>query len=129
MGKQIRWEQSKRLRSGSLVALTPANDKFQEKIVIATVAARPLDMLQRNPPEIDLFIARAEEQEFDPMVEWLMVENRQSFYEAGRHTLAALQKMMREPSVTLLAMTHRFYALAQADLHLIASFVTETDTC
>ena len=69
------------------------------------------------------------EQEFDPMVEWLMVENRQSFYEAGRHTLAALQKMMREPSVTLLAMTHRFYALAQADLHLIASFVTETDTC
>ena len=70
---------------------------FKSKAVVATVAARPLDMLQQNPPEIDLFIARADEQELDPAAEWVMVEDRGGLYEADRHTLLALQRMMREP--------------------------------
>lgn len=97
MGKKIRWEQSKRLITGSLVVLTPANDMFQKKVIVATVAARPLDMLDQNPPEIDLFIARTEELELDPAMEWIMLEERTGFYEADRHTLLALQKMMKEP--------------------------------
>ncbi|EMC94186.1 hypothetical protein BAUCODRAFT_141556 [Baudoinia panamericana UAMH 10762] len=97
VGKMIRWEQSKRLISGGIVALTPADDMFQKKAIIATVAARPLEVLMQNPPEIDLFIARAEEMELDPAVDWVMVENRSGFYEANRHTLTALQHMMREP--------------------------------
>jgi helicase required for RNAi-mediated heterochromatin assembly 1 len=93
--KHIKWEQSKRLITGSLVALSP--DDFQTTCVLATVAARPLSALDQNPPEIDLFFARPEDQEIDPMKKWVMVECRSSFFEASRHTLLALQHMMREP--------------------------------
>ncbi|RMY70084.1 hypothetical protein D0863_06021 [Hortaea werneckii] len=96
-GKKILWEQSKRLISGSLVVLTPSQDMFRSKAIVATVAARPLDGLHSNPPEIDLFIARAEEMELDPATEFVMVEERTGFYEADRHTLLALQKMKGEP--------------------------------
>ena len=70
---------------------------FQSKAVVATVAARPLAALNQDPPEIDLFIARAEEMEVDPAIEWVMVEDRGGLYEAHRHTMLALQKMVREP--------------------------------
>jgi len=96
-GKKILWEQSKRLITGSLVVLTPVNDMFQKTAVVATVAARPLAALDQNPPEIDLFFAKADELEVDPALEWVMVEERKGFYEADRHTLLALQRMMREP--------------------------------
>ncbi|KAF2768378.1 P-loop containing nucleoside triphosphate hydrolase protein [Teratosphaeria nubilosa] len=96
-GKKILWEQSKRLITGSLVVLTPAEDMFQKTAIVATVAARPLEGLAMNPPELDLFIARAEEMELDPAKEFVMVEERSGFYEADRHTLLALQHMMREP--------------------------------
>ena len=69
---------------------------FKSKAIVATVAARPLAGLQQNPPEIDLFIARAEEQELDPAKEFVMVEDRGGLYEADRHTLVALQRMMME---------------------------------
>jgi helicase required for RNAi-mediated heterochromatin assembly 1 len=95
--KHIRWEQSKRLITGSLVALSPVDDAFQTTCVLATVAARPLSALDQNPPEIDLFFARPEDQEIDPMKKWIMVECRASFFEASRHTLLALQHLMREP--------------------------------
>lgn len=95
--KHIRWEQSKRLITGSLVALSPVDDAFKTTCVLATVAARPLSALDQNPPEIDLFFARPEEQEIDPMKKWIMIECRASFFEASRHTLMALQHMMREP--------------------------------
>ncbi|EFQ92756.1 hypothetical protein PTNB73_04112 [Pyrenophora teres f. teres] len=95
--KHIRWEQSKRLITGTLVALSPTEDAFQTQCILATVAARPLSALEQNPPEIDLFFARPEEQEIDPMRKWIMVECRASFFEASRHTLSALQHMMREP--------------------------------
>ncbi|KAK5720360.1 hypothetical protein LTR17_015077 [Elasticomyces elasticus] len=97
VGKKIRWDQSKRLLTGGLVVLTPANDMFQKTAIVATVAARPLDMLDQNPPEIDIYIARPEEMEIDPATEWVMVEDRTSFFEGNKHTLVALQKMMREP--------------------------------
>lgn len=95
-GKQIRWRQSKRLIQGSMVALTPASDMFRDKCIIATVAARPLVGLESNPPEIDLYFARSEELEIDPAVEWVMVEERSSYFEASRHVMTALQKLSRE---------------------------------
>lgn len=70
---------------------------FSTKATVAVVAARPLAGLQQNPPEIDLFFARPEEMELDPALEFVMVEERTGFYEADRHTLLALQKMMSEP--------------------------------
>ncbi len=77
--------------------LTPTTDMFQKRAIVATVAARPLELLDSNPPEIDLYIARPEDMEIDPAVEWIMVEDRSGFYEADKHTLVALQRMMREP--------------------------------
>lgn len=55
-----------------------------------------MSALQQNPPEIDLFFPHYH-QPIDPMQKWIMVECRSSFFEASRHTLMALQHMMREP--------------------------------
>lgn len=94
--KKILWEQSKRLISGSLVVLTPAEDMFKSKTIVATVAARQLATLNADPPEIDLFIARAEELEIDPAMKFVMIEERSAYFEAHKHTLLALQKMALE---------------------------------
>lgn len=61
------------------------------------MAARSVFALDSTPPEIDLFFARPEDQEIDPMKRWIMVECRSSFFEASKHTLTALQHLMREP--------------------------------
>ncbi|KAF7193807.1 Helicase required for RNAi-mediated heterochromatin assembly 1 [Pseudocercospora fuligena] len=96
-GSKVLWEQSKRLISGSLVVLTPKSDMFRSRAIVATVAARPLDGLQQNPPELDLAFARPEELELDPAMEYVMVEDRGGLFEANRHTLVGIQRMMREP--------------------------------
>ncbi|MCJ1404379.1 hypothetical protein MMC11_007604 [Xylographa trunciseda] len=95
-GKMIRWEQSKRLTSGTLVALTPAADMFTTVCKVAVVAARPLVSLQQSPPSIDIYFNSSDELEIDPQKKWLMVEARSGFFEAQRHTLRALQKMSCE---------------------------------
>ena len=96
VGKKIRWEQSKRLISGSLVVLSPVEDLFQSQCTLAVVAARPLVAVEQNPPEIDLYFANPGQIQLDPEQEWLMMEVRTSYFEAQRHTLRALQKIMRE---------------------------------
>ncbi|KAI9793563.1 MAG: hypothetical protein M1816_007996 [Peltula sp. TS41687] len=95
-GKRIIWEQSKRLITGTLVALSPVQDKFRRDCKIAIVAARPLSGVQANPPEVDLFFSNPEESEIDPMQEWLMVEARTGYFEAYRHTMVGLQRMAGE---------------------------------
>lgn len=97
VGKKIAWAQSKRLISGSLVALTPVKDCFREKCIMAYVAARPLSLLEEHPPAIDLCFPRESEIPLDPQEEYIMVEDRGAYYEADRHTMLALQKMMKEP--------------------------------
>jgi helicase required for RNAi-mediated heterochromatin assembly 1 len=67
-GKQIRWEQSKRLLQGTMVALSPASDMFEKVCKIAIVAARPIaDGLDQNPPVIDLFWGDHMDVAFDPV--------------------------------------------------------------
>lgn len=96
VGKKVNWEQSKRLLSGMIIALTPAREPFKSLCHIAVVAARPLPGLQLNPPEIDVFFGGADELEIDPQQEWLMVESRNGFYEGHRHILRGLQKIASE---------------------------------
>ncbi|KIW00589.1 uncharacterized protein PV09_07942 [Verruconis gallopava] len=98
VGKKIRWEQSKRLLAGSLVALTPSSDIFKTKCIVATVAARPLDMLtsQDLPPMVDLFLADTTLIDLDPTIEYTMVEDRTSFFEAVRHIAISLQRLTIE---------------------------------
>jgi helicase required for RNAi-mediated heterochromatin assembly 1 len=97
-GKRIKWESSKRLVSGSIVALLPANTKTVDlrQLVVAVVAARPLSGVLAQPPEIDLYFARPENIQIDPQKEWLMIEAKQGYFEAYRHTLRALQKLSQE---------------------------------
>ena len=63
---------------------------------VVVVAARPLAGLLQTPPTIDIYFAAPDEIEIDPQQEWVMVEARQGFYEAYRHTLQALQKISHE---------------------------------
>lgn len=79
-----------------MVALTPAKDMFKSICRVAVVAARPLEGLQQNPPEIDIFFATPMELEMDPQQEWVMVESKNGYFEAYRHTLRSLQKMATE---------------------------------
>ena len=93
VGKNIHWAQSKRLLTGSLVVLMSPD---KSKCKVATVAARPLEMLSKSPPEVDLFFGRSEDLDIDCSQDWIMVEERGSFFEAQRHTLVALQRMIGE---------------------------------
>ena len=96
LGKRVNWEQSKRLRSGTLIALTPADNNFRTICKVAVVAARPLPGLLQNPPEIDLYFGKPEEIELDPQQEWLMVECRNGYFEGHRHTMKSLQHLQLE---------------------------------
>ena len=94
--KRIIWEQSKRLTSGTIIALTTKEDKFRSICIVAVVAARALAGLELERPEIDIFFASPDEIEIDPQQQWIMVESRNGFFESQRHTLKALQKMSKE---------------------------------
>ncbi|KAL5343497.1 P-loop containing nucleoside triphosphate hydrolase protein [Aspergillus crustosus] len=95
-GRRIAWEYSKRLVSGSIIALSPAEDAFQTKCVIAIVAARALEGVKSHPPEIDIYFANPTDADFDPQLEWLLVEAKEGYYEASRHTMTALQRLSQE---------------------------------
>lgn len=95
-GRKILWSSSKRLVSGTLVALTPTQDAFRTRCILATVAARPLANVEVDPPEIDIFFARMDDHEVDPQQTFVMIEATQGYYEAYRHTLRALQKQSQE---------------------------------
>ncbi|OKO99852.1 Helicase required for RNAi-mediated heterochromatin assembly 1 [Penicillium subrubescens] len=95
-GRKIIWKYSSRLLTGKIVALTPANDLFSSKYVVAVVAARPLEGVSKAPPEVDLFFAHPEDMDFDPLKQWVMIEACSGYYEAHRHTMTALQKLSSE---------------------------------
>ena len=97
VGKKVPWEQSKRLRTGTLVCLTPANAVFKSVARTAVVAARPLAGLEENPPSVDIFFGSPGDIELDPQQEWLMLESRNGFYEGHRHVLKGLQTLQKEP--------------------------------
>lgn len=63
---------------------------------LGVVAARPLVGLAKTPPEIDLFFFRAEDMDVDCQQGWIMIEERSTFFEAQRHTLVALQRLVQE---------------------------------
>jgi helicase required for RNAi-mediated heterochromatin assembly 1 len=95
-GKAIPWRHSKRLMAGTIVALSPAKDKFDTVCIIAVVAARPIAGVEDTPPQIDIYFSRTEDIEIDPQLEWTMIEAKQGYFEAARHTLRALQKLSQE---------------------------------
>lgn len=97
--RKILWSSSKRLTSGTLVALTPTQDAFKTTCILATIAARPLENLEHDTPEVDLFFSDHKTYEIDPQNTYFMIEATQGYYEAYRHTLRALQKQSKEKLV------------------------------
>lgn len=95
-GRKILWSSSKRLTSGTLVALTPTKDGFNNVCLSAVVAARPLQNLEVNPPEIDILFGDIGYHELEPQRSYIMVEATSGYFEAYRHTLRALQKQSQE---------------------------------
>lgn len=94
--KKILWEYSNRLTPGTLVALSPVEDLFEEQCVVAVVADRPLENITKTPPEVDIYFADPEDIVFNPQQCWIMVESLVGYYEAHRHTMTALQKLASE---------------------------------
>ncbi|KAJ5512243.1 hypothetical protein N7463_001795 [Penicillium fimorum] len=80
----------------AVVALTPKQNAFSSKCVVAIVACRLQEGVEKDPPEIDIFLASPDDIEIDPQQEWIMVEARAGYFEANRHTLTALQKLSKE---------------------------------
>lgn len=109
--KRVRWEQSKRLVQGTLVALSPVRDGFTKTCKVAVVAARPIEGgLDQNPPQIDLFWGDLDDIVFDPVEKYIMIEARSGYFEASRHMLVALQKLMTERCVDLPAEQAPYHA-------------------
>jgi helicase required for RNAi-mediated heterochromatin assembly 1 len=102
-GRKIRWCQSKRLQQGTVVALSPRTDGFKTICKVAVVAARPQHLIELNPPQLDLFWATPRDAVFDPAEEYVMIEARTGYFEANRHMLVALQKIMFEKLVSILS--------------------------
>lgn len=97
--KKIRWAQSKRLKTGTIVALTPVLNKFSSICIVAVVASRPLSTVDVDYPEkprVQLYLGNPDELEIDPQQEFLMVEASNGYWESTRHILKALQKMADE---------------------------------
>lgn len=89
---RIKWQQSRRLTPGALVAISTAADKFRKLCMVATIAQRPYkDGLDQKPPLVDIIWANPNEAIVDPELELIMVESRSGYFEAVRHTLVGLQ--------------------------------------
>ena len=99
--KKISWAQSKRLKGGTLVALSPAEPRgeiFRNRCLVGIVAARPLAELESSQPSINVYFGHDAMMDIDTQVEYLMIEASGGYFEAVRHTLKALQQ--RELSLT-----------------------------
>ncbi|RKF60267.1 Helicase required for RNAi-mediated heterochromatin assembly 1 [Erysiphe neolycopersici] len=95
--KRVRWEQSRRLLQGSIVALSNFNNLFKTDCRIAVVAGRSIEGgLDQSPPTIDLFFGDNEKIELDPHEKYVMLEAREGYFEASRHMLIAMQKLVTE---------------------------------
>ncbi|KHJ31864.1 putative atp binding [Erysiphe necator] len=95
--KRVRWEQSRRLLQGSIVALSNSNDLFKTDCKVAIVAGRAIEGgLDQSPPTIDLFFGDSEKIEIDPHEKYVMLEARDGYFEASRHMLTAMQKLATE---------------------------------
>lgn len=91
----VQWKTTKRLMDGAVVALSTKKDNFRTICKIATVAQRPYavgrDFDSTVAVAVDLIWANPEDAVIDPALEMVMIESRNGYYEASRHTMLGLQ--------------------------------------
>lgn len=103
----IKWNQSKRLQAGKVVALS--RDGFVSECLVAVIAQRPIEGgLDQNPPTVDIFWASAGTAAIDPEEEFVMVESRSGYFEAARHALRGLQRAVQEKYVQFARFMYSF---------------------
>ncbi|KAI8631591.1 P-loop containing nucleoside triphosphate hydrolase protein [Xylariaceae sp. FL1651] len=91
-GKKIRWTQTRRLTTGSLVVLSTAEDGFKTICMPAIIADHPIrDGLDQVPPTIQIFWANTNDAILDPAIELVMLESRVGYFEAVRHCMVGLK--------------------------------------
>lgn len=113
--KRIRWNQTRRLTQGTLVALSTAKDRFRT-LCIPAVIANPVvhDSLENRPPTVQLFWGNTEDAVMDPSVELIMIESRVGYFESTRHTMVGLQQAAETASPLdkyLVSMLHTVRAM------------------
>ncbi|KAI0542816.1 P-loop containing nucleoside triphosphate hydrolase protein [Xylaria digitata] len=91
-GKKIRWTQTRRLTTGSLVAISTAKDSFRTICMPAIIADHTIQGgLDQIPPTIQIFWANLDDAILDPTEELVMLETRSGYFEAVRHCMVGLQ--------------------------------------
>lgn len=107
----VDWANSGRLRQGSLVVLSPVDDAFRSKCLIATVAYRFLagglwpDLFADPPepidtqPRVDLYFPDWSPDFLDPDIKYYMLEAKNGYFESFRHTMLRLQQACCETYV------------------------------
>ncbi|KAI1298087.1 P-loop containing nucleoside triphosphate hydrolase protein [Xylaria venustula] len=96
-GKKIRWTQTRRLTTGSLVVISTAEDRFKTICMPAIIAEhRVQDGLDQTPPTIQIFWANMEDAVWDPTTELVMLESRAGYFEAVRHCMVGLQHVAKQ---------------------------------
>ena len=97
--KRIRWTQTRRLTTGTLVALSTAKDRFRTICIPAVIADFVIHGgLDQSPPTIQIFWASPDDAVLDPSLELVMVESRVGYFESTRHTMVGLQLAAEENS-------------------------------
>ncbi|KAI1279003.1 P-loop containing nucleoside triphosphate hydrolase protein [Xylaria sp. FL0933] len=91
-GKRIRWTQTRRLTTGSLVVISTAEDGFKTICMPAIIAEHSVEGgLDQTPPMIQIFWANMNDAIWDPTTELVMLETRCGYFEAVRHCMVGLQ--------------------------------------
>ncbi|KAI1343297.1 P-loop containing nucleoside triphosphate hydrolase protein [Xylariaceae sp. FL0016] len=97
--KKIRWTQSRRLTTGTLVILSTAQDNFRSVCIPAIIADHPIrDGLDQNPPMIEIQWGNINDAVLDPSLELVMLEARAGYFEAVRHSMVGLQHVAKTDS-------------------------------
>ena len=92
--KKYDWKRSDRLRFGSLLCITKKNKKgyptFKNPLW-GVVACQEKDIIGNN--QISVRLQNGFESEFQFNTDYFMIESREAYFEAYRHTLSVLQTM------------------------------------
>ncbi|KAL2875130.1 hypothetical protein SGCOL_009702 [Colletotrichum sp. CLE4] len=92
----INWPASQRVVPGTIVALSPASDRFRAQCIVAVVTGRYDELAGSSsaPPPLDLEFSDPGITAglMEPDQEYVMIEARSNYFEAVRHVLESLKQ-------------------------------------
>ncbi|KAK1701562.1 helicase required for RNAi-mediated heterochromatin assembly 1 [Colletotrichum godetiae] len=98
----INWPASQRVVPGTIVALSPASDRFRAQCIVAVVTGRYDELAGSSsaPPPLDLEFSDPGITAglMEPDQEYVMIEARSNYFEAVRHVLESLKQSAEDDS-------------------------------